>query len=89
LGPKGIRVNSVNPAWTWTERVEQLMTDRAKVNGTSAEEEADKIIAEIPLGRMGSLQEYGKTIAWLASPAAGFIHGHAMMIDGGTVQTAL
>lgn len=89
LGPKGIRVNSINPAWTWTERVQQLMEDRAQANGTSASEETDKIVAEIPLGRMGTLEEYGKTIAWLASPAAGFVHGHALFIDGGTVQAPL
>lgn len=89
LGPKGIRVNSINPAWTWTERVEQLMTDRAQVSGSSAEQEANKITAEVPLGRMGTLEEYGKTVAWLASPAAGFVHGHALFIDGGTVQAPL
>ena len=42
LGPKGIRVNSINPAWTWTDRIEQLMTDRAEAAGTSIEEEAAK-----------------------------------------------
>ncbi len=89
LGPKGIRVNSINPAWTWTERVEQLMADRAEVSGTSVEVESDKITAAVPLGRMGTLDEYGNTIAWLASPAAGFVHGHALFIDGGTVQAPL
>lgn len=89
LGPQGIRVNSINPAWTWTDRVQQLMADRAEASGTSAEEEANKIIAEVPLGRMGSLEEYGNAVAWLASPAAGFVHGHALMIDGGTVQAPL
>lgn len=89
LGPKGIRVNSINPAWTWTERVEQLMADRAKRNGTTIEEEAAKVAEQIPLGRMGTVEEYGKTIAWLASPAASFIHGHALMFDGGAVKAVL
>lgn len=89
LGPKGIRVNSINPAWTWTERVAQLMEDRAQAGGTSAEQEANKIIAEVPLGRMGTLEEYGNAVAWLASPASGFVHGHALFIDGGTVQAPL
>jgi 3-oxoacyl-[acyl-carrier protein] reductase len=83
LGPKGIRVNSINPAYTWTERVEQLMTDRAKANESSVEEESSRVAAALPLGRMGQLDEYGKTIAWLASPAASFVHGHALMFDGG------
>jgi len=89
LGPKGIRVNSINPAWTWTERVEELMDDRARRNGTTAEQEAARITAEIPLGRMGTVEEFGRTIAWLASPAASFIHGHALFFDGGAVKTPL
>jgi len=89
LGPKGIRVNSINPAWTWTERVEQLMADIATRAGTSPEDEAAKIISNIPLGRMGTVEEFGRAVAWLASPAASFIHGHALMFDGGIVKSPL
>jgi 3-oxoacyl-[acyl-carrier protein] reductase len=89
LGPKGIRVNSINPAWTWTERVEQLMSDRAERNRTSLEAESNKVTSDVPLGRMGTVEEFGKAIAWLASPAASFIHGHALMFDGGTVKASL
>lgn len=89
LGPKGIRVNSINPAWTWTQRVEQLMEDRARRSGMTAEQEAARITAEIPLGRMGTVEEFGRTIAWLASPAASFIHGHALFFDGGAVKAPL
>ena len=89
LGPKGIRVNSINPAWTKTERVDQLMAARATLAGTSPEVEAEKIVSEIPLGRMGSVEEYARAAVWLSSPAASFIHGHALMIDGGLVKTPL
>jgi 3-oxoacyl-[acyl-carrier protein] reductase len=89
LGPRGIRVNTINPAWTHTERVEQLMGDRAARNQTSVEQEIARIAAEVPLGRMGSVEEYGRAIAWLASPAASFIHGHALSFDGGAVRAAL
>jgi 3-oxoacyl-[acyl-carrier protein] reductase len=89
LGPKGIRVNSINPSWTSTERVDQLLAARAKANGTTPEEEAQRITASVPLGRMGTVEEYGRAIAWLASPAASFIHGQAIMFDGGVVQTPL
>jgi 3-oxoacyl-[acyl-carrier protein] reductase len=89
LGPKGIRVNSINPAWTMTDRVEQLMADRAQRNKSSIEEEASKVYADVPLGRMGTVEEYGRAIAWLASPAASFIHGHALMFDGGATKTVL
>jgi len=89
LGPKGIRVNSINPGWTSTERVEHLVADRAARNNTSPEQEAAKITSEIPLGRMGTVEEFARAAVWLASPAASFIHGHALMVDGGIVKTAL
>lgn len=89
LGPKGIRVNSINPAWTNTERVEQLMTDRANRRGTSVAVETQRVTAGIPLGRMGEVEEFGRAIAWLASPAASFIHGHALMFDGGAARPYL
>jgi 3-oxoacyl-[acyl-carrier protein] reductase len=89
LGPRGIRVNTINPGWTWTDRIVQLMADRAQANSTSSEEEAKKITDTIPLGRMGTVEEYGKTIAWLASPAASYIHGHALMFDGGIIRASL
>lgn len=89
LGPKGIRVNSINPAWTWTERVEQLMADRASRAGTTLIAEAAKITDAVPLGRMGTVEEFARAAVWLASPAASFIHGHALMFDGGAVKTAL
>jgi 3-oxoacyl-[acyl-carrier protein] reductase len=89
LGPRGIRVNSIHPAWTWTERVEQLLHDRAQRKSITFEEEAAKVTQAVPLGRMGTVEEYGRTVAWLASPAASFIHGHALMFDGGATNTAL
>lgn len=89
LGPLGIRVNSINPGWTWTERVEQLMKDRASRSGLSIEEESAKITASIPLKRMGTVEEFGKAVAFLASPAAAFIHGHALIFDGGMAKSAL
>jgi 3-oxoacyl-[acyl-carrier protein] reductase len=89
LGPKGIRVNSINPAWTKTERVDQLLADRAARKGTSVADEAARVTVDVPLGRMGTVEEYGRAIAWLASPAASFIHGHALMFDGGATRAAL
>jgi len=86
LGPQGIRINSINPAWTETERVEQIMQARSEKSGLSIEEEVERVTASIPLGRMADVEEYGRTVAWLASPAASFIHGHALMFDGGSVQ---
>ena len=65
------------------------MADRAARNRTTIEEEAAKVATEIPMGRMGTVEEYGRVIVWLASPAASFIHGHALMFDGGATKAAL
>ena len=89
LGPKGIRVNSINPAWTLTERIGQLMADRAMRNNSDPETETAKLTSEVPLGRMGTVKEFAQATVWLASPAASFIHGHALMFDGGTVKATL
>jgi 3-oxoacyl-[acyl-carrier protein] reductase len=89
LGPRGIRVNTINPGWTWTERVEEIMDARAAKSGLSREEEAAKVVQKIPLGRMGSVEEYGRAAAWLASPAASFVSGHNFFVDGGTTQATL
>jgi 3-oxoacyl-[acyl-carrier protein] reductase len=89
LGPQGVRVNTVNPGWTLTERVEALMADRAARSGRTLGEEAARLTAEIPLGRMAAAEEYGRAVAWLASPAASYIHGHALFVDGGIVRAAL
>jgi 3-oxoacyl-[acyl-carrier protein] reductase len=89
LGPRGIRVNSIHPGWTATERVVHLFEDRARRAGTTPESEAEKIIRSVPLGRLATVEEYGRTVAWLASPAASFVHGHALFLDGGIVQASL
>ena len=89
LGPKGIRVNSIHPGWTSTERVVHLFEDAARRAGTTPQEEADKTVASVPLRRMATVEEYGRTVTWLASPAASFIHGHALFMEGGIVKAAL
>jgi len=89
VGKVGIRINSINPTYTTTDRVTQLLGARAESRGPSVEEEAAAMNAAIPLGRMGTPEEFGRTVAWLASPAASFIHGHALMFDGGSVKAAL
>jgi 3-oxoacyl-[acyl-carrier protein] reductase len=86
LGKDGIRFNSILPGWTMTERVQELIAFRAKNNGTTLEEEAAKQTAEIPLGRMGRPQEFANAAVFLVSPAASFIHGVALAVDGGIIK---
>nr|HID12536.1 SDR family oxidoreductase [Anaerolineae bacterium] len=83
LAPFGIRVNAVCPGWTRTSRVDQLLRDRAERNGTTPEEEAAKIVAAIPLGRMGTPEEFAAAATFLVSPAASYITGVSLLVDGG------
>ena len=89
LGMENIRFNSIMPGWTQTERVMELMAFRAQNNNTTIEEEATKQTAEIPLGRMGQPQEFANAAAFLVSPAASFIHGVMLAVDGGIIKATL
>jgi 3-oxoacyl-[acyl-carrier protein] reductase len=89
LGRENIRFNSILPGWTQTERVIELMEFRAKNNSTTVEEETAKQTAEIPLGRMGQPQEFANAAVFLVSPAASFVHGTMLAVDGGIIKATL
>jgi len=89
LGRDGIRFNTIMPGWTMTERVMDLMAFRARNNNTTIEAEIEKMTLEIPLGRMGEPQEFANAAVFLVSPAASFIHGVALPVDGGIIKAAL
>jgi len=89
LGPEGIRCNSILPGWTVTERVESLMAQRAQSNGTQPENEFKKQSAAIPLGRMGTPEEFARAAVFLLSPAASYITGVMLPVDGGAYHGSL
>lgn len=86
LGNEGIRFNSILPGWTNTERVTQLMAARAKLNGTSIEEEISKQVLESPLGRMATPEEFASAAVFLVSPAASYLTGLLLPVDGGLLK---
>lgn len=86
LGRDHIRFNSILPGWTLTERVDELMAARAKTNNTMMEEEISRQTAEIPLGRMGRPEEFANAAVFLVSPAASFVHGAMLAVDGGVIK---
>jgi len=83
LGSEGIRINSLLPGWTKTERVQEIMEFRAENNNSSVSEEINKITAEIPLGRMATPDEIGQAGTFLLSPAASYITGQMLVVGGG------
>ena len=76
LAPRGIRVNSVSPGWTWSDPLARM------VGGNR--EAADRAAATTqPLGRAGDAEEVGAAVVFLCSPAASFITGADLAVDGG------
>lgn len=86
LGEKGVRFNSILPGWTKTERVDQLMSARAVLNNTSLEIEMQKQAAESPLKRLAEVEEFAAAATFLVSPAASYITGVMLGVDGGSVK---
>jgi 3-oxoacyl-[acyl-carrier protein] reductase len=88
-GSYGIRFNSILPAWTETERVHELMSSRAEAHGTTLEEEMNKQACASPLGRMGKPEEFANAAVFLLSPAASYITGVMLTVDGGMYKGTL
>jgi len=89
LAPSGVRVNAILPGWTRTARVNQLLEDRAQRAGTTVQVEAEKVSADIPLGRIGTPEEFATVAAFLVSEAASFVNGVNLLVDGGMYRGAL
>lgn len=85
VGKFGITVNNVLPGATRTGRLESIIKRKA-ATGTPQEEVEAKMRAEIPAGRFAEPAEVGAVIAFLASPAAGYISGVSIPVDGGRLH---
>lgn len=83
LGPYGITVNNVLPGFTQTLRADYVIQKKAVESGKSAEAVMKALVAEIPAGRIGDPKEFGAAVAFLASPAAAYINGINLPVDGG------
>jgi 3-oxoacyl-[acyl-carrier protein] reductase len=83
LGNQGIRFNSILPAAIDTDRIRELQAYRAEKNGTTLEEEAAKDAMSSAVGRMGRPAEFANAAVFLLSPAASYITGVMLTLDGG------
>ena len=87
VGKHNILVNTICTGWTQTKRVDQLLEARALEQGLDAQALADQLVTKIPLQRMARPEEIASVVLFLASPAASYITGAAIPVDGGCVQT--
>jgi 3-oxoacyl-[acyl-carrier protein] reductase len=83
LGQFGITVNNVLPGFTQTVRADYVIEKRSADSGKSKEEVLLELESEIPLKRIGQPHEFGAAVAFLASPAASYINGINLPVDGG------
>lgn len=83
LGPDGITVNNVLPGFTDTDRLDEIIGSRVAKTGKEAEDIANAMRASVPVRRFAKASETADAIAFLASPAAGYINGINVPVDGG------
>jgi 3-oxoacyl-[acyl-carrier protein] reductase len=86
LAPFGITANAVAPGYTMTERIENLLKARVEKEGISFEEAQKSMITDIPMKRLGTVEEFASTVAFLASEKASYITGIVVPIDGGFIK---
>ena len=83
LGPAGITVNNVLPGATLTQRHTSLIEKKTAQTGQSVEAIEAEMLKLIPARRFGLAEEVAAAVAFLASPAAGYINGTSVPVDGG------
>ena len=81
--PPSITINNVLPGFTNTERLTELKKTLSKQKGISQEEVENAWLSTVPEGRLADPSELGKVVAFLSSPAASFVRGTSIPVDGG------
>jgi len=81
-GPRGVRVNAVNPGATLTERLREGLSAEARLQGITPDEALERSRAKLPLGRLATPEEIANAVVFLASPKASYITGAILAMDG-------
>ncbi len=87
LGPDGITVNNVLPGYTRTQRLDQILAERAAATGKAQDDIAKAMLATVPAGRFAQAEEIAAAVAFLCSPVAGYINGINLPVDGGRTRS--
>ena len=83
-GPRGVRINAVNPAMTRTELLDGYLDAQARAQGSTADAVLQEMAAALPLRRPAQPQEVADAVVWLASPRASYVSGAILSVDGAT-----
>jgi 3-oxoacyl-[acyl-carrier protein] reductase len=89
LAPHGITVNLVLPGRIMTDRFREHQTDRAKRSGVTLEKQMELSSADIPMGRIGTPEEFAAMVVFLASKPASYVTGTAVQVDGGLIRSVV
>ena len=89
LAPDRIRVNALLPGRVATDRLQYLDEANAKKAGITVDEQRQRALATIPMGRYGDPDEFGRAGAFLLSTAASYVTGASLQIDGGLIRGLL
>jgi NAD(P)-dependent dehydrogenase (short-subunit alcohol dehydrogenase family) len=81
-GPKGVRINAVNPAGTLTDRLIEGLKVNADHEKISPEEVLNRMTSKVPMGRLASPEEVADTVVYLASNRASYVTGTVITMDG-------
>tara|TARA_B100000902_G_scaffold400002_1_gene474442 strand:- start:7442 stop:8221 length:780 start_codon:yes stop_codon:yes gene_type:complete len=87
IGAYGITVNNVLPGFTNTNRLKSLITKKAEVQGKSEEEIENTMKSGVPAARFGTANEVANAVAFLCTPAASYINGINVPVDGGRTKS--
>jgi NAD(P)-dependent dehydrogenase (short-subunit alcohol dehydrogenase family) len=83
---QGVRVNVINPGTTRTGRVDEGLEAAVRSTGRSKDELLGEMVADTPLGRIGEPEEVARVAVFLASPAASYVTGAIVPMDGGVTS---
>jgi 3-oxoacyl-[acyl-carrier protein] reductase len=89
LGKDGILVNTLCPGYTRTDRLQELAEVRSRKAGTTPEQILAALAADVPLGRVGTPEEFAAVAAFLCSERASFVSGATIPVDGGACKGLL
>jgi 3-oxoacyl-[acyl-carrier protein] reductase len=87
LAADGITVNNVLPGYTRTARLDGLLSAQARSSGRTEDEVAQAMLATVPARRFGKASEVAAVIAFLCTPAAAYVNGVSIAVDGGRTRS--